>query len=325
MNTVRATRAASLDELVAQSRRRLDKMLAHGTTTAEAKSGYGLDLETEMKMLAAIRLLDASHPVDLVPTFLGAHAIPDEYADRPDDYVELVVNEMIPAVAKMRYRVASSPADEVFGHVDYVPAARFVDVFCERGAFSLEQSRRILEAARDAGLKVKIHADEFAPPLGATPLAVELGAISVDHIVSTTPEQVKLLAHSNTIGVSLPGTPFGLGQCDYTPARDLIDEGGALAIATDINPGTCWSESMPFMMALACRYLHLMPAEALTAATLNAAFAIGRGMQVGSLEIGKAADILILESCDYRELAYHFGTNPVSAVFKAGKKISSFR
>ena len=319
MNTVRATRAASLDELVGQSRRRLDKMVAYGTTTAEAKSGYGLTLKAEMKMLDAIRLLDEAHPVDLVPTFLGAHAVPEEYAEDPDAYVDLVVNEMIPAVAAMRYRDVAAPAENELGYVNYVPAAEFCDVFCERGAFTLAQSRRILQAAQQSGLKLKVHADEFAPPLGATEMAVSLQAVSVDHIVSTTPEQIKLLAHSSTIGVSLPGTPFGLGQTKFTPARQLIDAGGALAIATDLNPGTCWSESMQFMMALACRAMRITPAEALTAATLNAAFAIGRGRWVGSLEVGKIADLLILDSDDYRDLAYHFGTNLVEKVFKQGK------
>ncbi len=319
MNTVQATRAATLNELVSQSHRRLDKMLAYGTTTAEAKSGYGLSLAAEMKMLDAIHLLDESHPVDLVPTFLGAHAVPTEYAGEPDAYVDLIVNEMIPAVAEMRYRVEAASTENERDPVSYLPAAEFCDVFCERGAFTLEQSHRILHAAQQAGLKLKVHADEFAPPLGATTLAVTMNAISVDHIVSTTPAQIKLLANSPTIGVSLPGTPFGLGEMRFTPARQLIDGGGALALATDLNPGTCWSESMQFMMALACRAMHLTPAEALTAATLNAAFAIGRGKWVGSIEIGKAADLLIIDSDDYRDLAYHFGTNLVKTVFKHGK------
>ena len=298
MSTVRATRAASLDELIAQTRARLDRMLAHGTTTAEAKTGYGLETAAELKMLDAIARLDAEHPIDLVPTFLGAHAIPAEFKGREDDYTDLVVNEMLPAV------VVSHP--------------HFVDVFCEDGAFTLGQSRRILEKAKALGFALKIHVDEFEP-LGGTRLGVELGAVTVDHVVTTPPDEIELLGSSSTIAVSLPGTPFGLAHRDYTPARAILAAGGALAIATDLNPGTTWNESMQFIVALACRHLKLTQAQALAAATINAACAIGRGGSIGSLEIGKQADVLIMDVSDYRAIGYRYGTNLVHSVIKRGQ------
>jgi imidazolonepropionase len=306
MNTVRATREASLEDLVRQSRSRLDRMLAHGTTTVEAKTGYGLDTDNELKMLEAIRLLDQSHPVDLIPTFLGAHAVPVEYQGRADEYVDLVIEEMLPALEREGYLRAEKPL--------------FCDVFCEEGAFSVEQSRRILKRAKDLGMGLKIHTDEFKS-LGGTALAVELGATSADHLACTTEEEIALLADSDTIGVLLPGTPFGLAEDHYSPARKMIDAGVAVALATDLNPGTCYCESMPFIQALACRQMGMTPAETIVASTINAAFAIGRGHDVGSLEVGKKADLIILDVADYRHLAYRFGTNPVQAVIKAGRLI----
>ncbi len=314
MSTVRATRAASLDELIVQTLPRLDSMLTHGTTTAEVKTGYGLDLETELKMLDAIRLLDEEHPMDLVPTFMGAHAVPAEYQGRTDAFVDLVVTEMLPAIADLRYTV------ETVDGAYTVAAADFCDVFCEAGVFDLAQTRRILEAARELGLGLKLHADEFEPIGGAT-LAVELGATSADHLVRTTDEQLAALAASDVIAVSLPGTPFGLGHHDYTRARRLIELGGALALASDLNPGTCWCESMQFIVALACRYLKLTPAEAINAATINAAHALNLGRYVGSLEVGKQADVLVLDASDYRHLGYRFGTNLVETVVKRGQMV----
>jgi imidazolonepropionase len=307
MDTVRATRQASLEEIVSQSRQRLDRMLALGTTTAEAKTGYGLDTENELKMLETIRLLDESHPLDLVPTFLGAHAIPAEYKGRGDEYVDLVVNEMLPALG---------PA----GYLDHGPPL-FCDVFCEEGAFSVRQSRRILQKASDLGLRLKIHADEFNA-LGGTALAVELGATSADHLANTPDEEIGLLAASRTVGVLLPGTPFGLAENHYAPARKMIDQGVAVALATDLNPGTCYCESMPFIMALACRCLGLTPAEAIVASTINAAHAVGLGHEVGSLEIGKKADVVILDVPDYRHLSYRFGSNLMQTVIKAGTVVA---
>jgi imidazolonepropionase len=299
MSTVRATRAASLRQLVSQSRPRLDRMLAHGSTTIEIKTGYGLTTESELGLLQAIAALQATHPATLVPTFLGAHAVPAEAKEDPDGYVDRVVEEMLPAAAAF-------PA----------PPA-FCDVFCDEGAFTLAQSRRILQAACALGMGLKIHADEFAP-LGGTALAVELGAVSADHLVCTPPHEVELLGRSNTVAVSLPATPFGLAHRDYTPARAILDAGGALALASDCNPGTAWCESMPFVIALACRYLRLTPAQALVAATLKAAHALGLGDQVGSLQVGRAADVLILDLPNVQHLGYRFGGNPVERVIKGG-------
>jgi imidazolonepropionase len=301
--TVQDTRAADLPTLVEQSKARLDVMLAHGSTTVEAKSGYGLDTATEIMLLNAIALLDAEHPVDLVPTFLGAHAIPSEFADDPDGYVDVVIDEMLPAVQAW--------------HDEHWPGTLFCDVFCEVGAFDLAQSRRILAAAQAAGMALKVHADEFEP-LGGTKLAADLGAVSVDHVVVTPNEDIQALGQSDTVAVSLPPTPFGLAHVDYTPAPRFLDAGAALAIATDCNPGTGWNENMQFVMALATRYLRLTPAQALAAATINAAFAIGRGDQVGSLEAGKQGDLVIWGVDGYQHLSYRFGANMVRTVIKRG-------
>jgi imidazolonepropionase len=306
MSTVRQTRAASVDQLVAQTRVRLDRMLRHGTTTAEAKTGYGLETRTELKMLDAITRLNVDQPIDLVPTFLGAHAVPVEYKGREDAYTDLVINEMLPAVALLITNYS-------------LP---FCDVFCEDGAFTLAQTRRILERAKELGFPLKIHVDEFEP-LHGTRLGVELDAVSVDHVVTTPPDEVELLGKSKTIAVSLPGTPFGLAQRDYTPAKAILAAGGALALATDINPGTTWCESMQMIAALACRYLRLTPAQALAAATINAAHAIGRGGSIGSLEIGKQADGLMLDVNDYRMIGYRYGTNLVKTVIKRGRVVYS--
>jgi imidazolonepropionase len=301
--TMKATRAASVDELVAQTRPRLDRMLALGSTTVEVKTGYGLDTASELKALDAILQLDAEHPVDLVPTFLGAHAIPPEYKGRTDDYVALVIDEMLPAVRQWTQEKGNRYP--------------FVDVFCEEGAFDLDQSRRILERAQVMGFPLKMHADEFAG-LGGTALAVELGAVSADHLVCTPPADIAALGRGETIAVGLPCTPFGLNHHAYTPAGAILAAGGALALATDCNPGTAWCESMQFVMALACRAMKLAPAQALVAATLNAAFAVGRGDAVGSLEVDKTADILIMDAPDYRHLGYRFGGNTAGTVIKAG-------
>ncbi len=307
MSTVRATRAAPVEALVAAARPRLNRMLAHGATTVEVKTGYGLETEAELRQLEAIVALDRSHPATLAPTFLGAHAVPAEYQGRTDAYVDLIIQEMLPAVAEKARALG-------------LPRLPFCDVFCEEGVFDLAQSRRILEAARALGFPLKIHVDEFKP-LGGTALAVELGAISADHLVATSPAEIALLGTAETVAVSLPCTPFGLGHHEYTPARALLEAGAALALATDCNPGTAWNESMPFVIALACRYLQLTPAQALVAATLNAAFAVGMGDRVGSLTPGKVADVLVLDAPDYRYLGYRFGTNPVAQVIKAGRVV----
>ena len=306
LSTVRATRSASLETLVEETRPRLWSMFNYGTTTAEAKTGYGLHTATELRMLKALLALDAEGPIELAITFLGAHAIAPEYKDQPDEYTDLLCKTMLPILR------------EWWPHHAPYHEMPFVDVFCESGAFSLDQSRRILETARDQGFPLKIHADEF-DNLGGSRLAAELGAVSADHLVATSPGDIAALASSDTVAVALPCTPFGLAEEDYTPAQDILDAGGLLAIATDLNPGTAWCESMQFAIALACRYLHLTPAQAIATATINAAAAISRAEKIGSIEPGKQADLLILSVPDYRHLGYRFGTNLVRTIIKKGQ------
>jgi len=305
VSTVRDTRAATVEELKEETRNRLRRMFAHGTTTLEGKTGYGLELRTELRSLQAYLELDEEEPQDLAVTFLGAHAVPPEYQGDTSAYTRLVCEEMLPEVADWwrNHSEATLP---------------FVDVFCEQGVFSLSQSRRILERARSLGFPVKVHADEFEN-LGGASLAAELGAASADHLVVTSDADIEALAASDTVAVSLPCTPFGLAEGGYTPAHNILSKGGLLAIATDLNPGTAWCESMQFAMALSCRYLKLTPAQAVVASTINAAAAIYRDHEVGSLEAGKKADMLILETSDYRHLGYRFGTNLVQTVVKEGR------
>ncbi len=308
VSTMRHTREASLKELVASAKRRLDEMLSLGSTTVEIKSGYGLDTATELKMLEAIAKLDQTHPCDIVPTFLGAHTLPPEYKDDPQGYVQLVIEEMLPAVAD-------------WYHNSHFPAQGtpfFVDVFCEEHAFDLEQSYPILQTGIALGLGAKIHADQFNA-LGGVSMAVELGAVSADHLDVTTATEIKVLARSPTIAVPLPAANFNLAQSNYANARAMVDAGATLALATDINPGSAPCPSMPMVMAIACRYQKLLPAEALNASTINAAYAIGIGNKLGSLEVGKQADLLILKEGDLRHIPYFFGHNPVAAVIKRGR------
>lgn len=300
--TVRATRQASVEQLHAETRARLLTMFAHGTTTVEIKTGYGLETTAELRLLDVIFHLDAEGPIEIAPTFLGAHAIAPEYKGDPQAYTNLVCNEMLPAVRKQC-------------HPDSLP---FVDVFCETGAFNLEQSRQILETARSLGFPLKIHAGEF-DNLGGASLAAELGAVSADHLVKTSPADIAALAGSNSVAVGLPCTPFGLADPTYTPARDILEANGLLALATDMNPGTAWCESMQFAIALACRYMRLNPSQAIAAATINAAAAIDRADRIGSIEPGKQADLLLLTVPDYRHLGYRFGTNLVHTVIKRGE------
>lgn len=306
LSTVRATRSASLEALLEETRPRMRSMFEHGTTTAEAKTGYGLETATELRMLEALRALANEGPLDLAITFLGAHAIPVEYKGDVEGYTDHIVKTMLPAVRDW-WREQGDPQP--------LP---FVDVFCETGAFSLEESRRILEAARGLGFPLKIHADEF-DNLGGAALAAELNAVSADHLVATSPEDIRALAASETVAVALPCTPFGLAEGRYTPARAILEAGGLLALATDLNPGTAWCESMQFAIALACRYMGLAPAQAIAAATINSAAALRMEGKVGSLEPGKQADILVLNVPDYRHLGYRFGTNLVSTVVKKGQ------
>ncbi len=306
VSTVRATRQADPADLLAQTRARAESLFRHGTTTAEAKTGYGLETAAELRQLDILLQLDEIGPLEIIPTFLGAHAVPAEYRADPGAYTRLVASEMLPAV--LEWWQAKHPNRRL----------PFVDVFCETGAFDLEQSRQILEEARRLGFPLKIHADEF-DNLGGASLAAGLKAASADHLVKTSPEDIRALAASDTVAVALPCTPFGLADPHYTPAREILAAGGLLAIASDINPGTAWCESMQFVIALACRYLRLTPAQAIAAATINAAAALQVADRLGSIEPGKQADLIFLSVDDYRHLGYRFGANLVETVIKRGR------
>jgi len=309
ISTVRQTRTASIEILIAQTRPRLLRMFAHGTTTAETKTGYGLQTATELRLLKALIALEDESPLDLAMTFLGAHAIAPEYKDNPQGYTDLVCETMLPTVhAWWQTHAPNHPLP-------------FADVFCEDRAFNLDQSRQILTKARELGFPLKIHADEF-DNLGGASLAVELGAASADHLVKTSDADIKALGASDTVAVALPCTPFGLAEKEYTPARKLIEANAILALATDCNPGTAWNESMQFVIALACRTMGLTPAQAIAASTINSAHAIRRADIIGSIEEGKQADLLILNVPDYRHLGYRFGTNLVRQVVKRGRVYS---
>jgi imidazolonepropionase len=299
LSTVAATRRASEDELAANVRRRMDQMLAWGTTTAEAKSGYGLNLDDELKQLRAIRRASEDHPVDLVPTLLAAHEIPLEHRKDRDRYVDLICEEIIPATAEQGL-------------------ARFCDVFCEHGVFSAAESRRVLEAGVRHGLRPRLHADEFVDSGGAE-LAGELGALSADHLIAVSPAGVEALARSAVTAVLLPGTSFFLMKHRYAPARRLVEAGVPIALATDCNPGSSHTESMPMVFVLAVFELGLTIEESLTAATLNAAACLGLGGEIGSIEPGKRADLVLLDAPNLLHLAYHYGINPVAAVVKGGR------
>ncbi|QYJ16786.1 Imidazolonepropionase [Rubrobacter xylanophilus DSM 9941] len=294
LSTVRATRAGSEEELLTATRRHLDWLLRHGTTTAEVKSGYGLDKETELKMLRAIRAAGETHPVDVHPTFLGAHAVPPEFSGEAE-YVEFVLSEVLPEAARL---------------------AEAADVFVERGAFGVPEARRYLEACAGYGLALRLHADQFSRG-GAVPLAVELGARSADHLENTGEEGVRILGRSATAAVLLPACALFLGLPD-PPARALVEEGAIVALATDFNPGSSFCSSLPVVMNLACTRLGLSPAEALCACTANAAHVLGLDGEVGRLAPGYRADVLVLDAPDWRYLAYHLGGDHLAAVVKSG-------
>lgn len=300
LKTVRETRQATEDELIHNCQKTLDIMLKHGTTTVEAKSGYGLTTKDEAKCLRAIKQASKSHPVDVVPTFLGAHAIPPEFEKKPEDYVDLVVEEMIPTIAKAKL-------------------AEFCDVFCEKGAFTVEQTKRILQTALKHGLTPKVHADELTP-YGGAELAAETGAISAEHLLYASEAGLKMMSKRGVIAVLLPAASFTLMTQRYADARKMIDLNLPIALGTDFSP-SCWTESQQLVIAMACRQLKLTPAEALTAATLNAAHAVNRAAKTGSLEEGKNADILILDAPNHSFLGYRFGTNLVRQVLKDGKLV----
>lgn len=297
LSTVRATRSAGQGELEDKARLALDEMLSFGTTTCEAKSGYGLDLDTELKQLRAIRALNESHPVDLVPTFLGAHALPEDYKADRAAYIRLLCEEMIPAAAE--------------------GLAEFCDVFCETGVFTAEESRTILEAGRRCGLAAKIHADEI-DAIGGSRLAGELGAVSAEHLIVCPPEGIEAMARGGTVACLLPCTSFYLGAA-FAPARDMIAAGVPVALATDFNPGSCPCLNMQLAMSLGCLKYRMTPEEVLTAATLNGAAAIGRADRTGSVEPGKAGDLVVWNAPDLEYVCYRLGSNLAGAVVKGGK------
>lgn len=298
--TTRMTREATEDELFEQTKRRLDSFLTHGVTTVESKSGYGMNWETELKQLRVMQRLQKEHPIDLVPTFMGAHAVPEEYKGKEDEFVEHVINDMLPVVAEEKL-------------------AKFNDVFCEKGVFTPEQSERILEAGKEYGLIPKIHADEIES-YGGAELAAKVKAISAEHLLKASDQGIKDMAEAGVIACLLPATALFLRE-EAAEGRKMIDEGVAVAISTDNNPGSSPTTSMPLVMNLACITMRLTPAEALTAATYNGACAIGMEDEVGSLEVGKKGDIVMWDVATYQELQYLFGVNHVVSVWKEGTQI----
>lgn len=298
--TTRATKAASHEELYQQTKKRLNQFLQHGVTTVEAKSGYGLSWEDELKQLEVAQRLQHDHPIDIVSTFMGAHAVPFEEKDNPEAFVGRVIDEMLPKVSRRKLAV-------------------FNDVFCERGVFTPEQSKRILEAGKEHGLIPKIHADEIEP-YGGAEIAAEVGAISAEHLLKASDEGIRKMAEAGVIGVLLPGTAFFL-MAEYANARKMIDAGVPVALSTDANPGSSPTISLPFIMNLGCLKMNMTPEEVLTATTINAAHAIKCAHEVGSLEKGKRADVTIWDVPNYLMLSYQYGMNHVDTVIKAGKKL----
>jgi len=297
LSTVAATRSASREELTDAGLKRLDSMLAFGVTTVEGKSGYGLDRATEVKQLEVMADLNRLHPLDVVPTFMGAHAVLPEYKGRENDYIDFLLKEVVPEVVSRRL-------------------AEFCDVFCEKNVFSLKQSRRLLTNAVESGLKSKLHADEIVQ-LGGAELAAEIGAVSADHLLHASDEGLSAMAQAGVVATLLPATAFSLRE-PYARGRLMIDAGGAVALATDFNPGSCFSESIPLVAALAALYMNLSPEEIVTALTVNAAAALDRAQVTGSLDPGKQGDVIILENPSYRFIPYHLGVSTVEKVIKGG-------
>ncbi len=304
LSSVKRLRAATEESLQQRALTALQQFAAHGTTTVEAKSGYGLDAASELKTLRIHRELKRAQPLDIVSTFLGAHVVPPEYRRRgknADDYVELVAQELIPEVAREGL-------------------AEYCDVFCDRGAFTVKQARRILTAGRACGLQPRLHAEQLART-GATQLGVELHAASCDHLEKINRADIRALAKSDTVATLLPGCCFHLGLARYAPARELIEAGAIVGLATDYNPGTSPTLSMPMILSLACTQMRMTPAEALGAATINAAYSLGRQKQTGSIEVGKLADLAVFDLDDYREIPYYFGVHHCRLTLKRGKAI----
>jgi imidazolonepropionase len=312
LHTVRATRAASEDDLVQLATKRLDAMLAMGTTTVEIKTGYGLDAATELKMLRVIERLAQTHVMDIVPTFMPAHAIPPEYAGTPDAFIDHIIADMLPQAAEWYAQSLFKARDIPF----------FIDIFCEDGAFSVAHLHRIADAGDKHNMLLKAHVDEFVN-LGGAKAAVEHGATSVDHLDYTGEAEIEVIAASDTAAVVLPAVNFNLGSYHYANARHMIDSGAIVALSTDANPGSAPSYSMPMMMALASRYQRLLPAETLNASTIQAAYAIDLHDRLGTLEVGKQADLLLLDALDYRHIIYTFGGNIVDTVIKRGQVINN--
>ena len=300
LSTVRATRAATEDELADKARAALDEMLRLGVTTVEAKSGYGLDLETELRQLRAIRRLNGEQPVELAATFLGAHAVPEEYKSDREGYIRFLCEKVIPAVAEEKL-------------------AEFCDVFCETGVFSAEESRRILSAGKENGLIPKIHADEI-DPIGGSQLTEAVGAISAEHLIVCPPEGIEAMARAGTVACCLPATSFYLGST-FAPVRDMINAGVPVALASDFNPGSCPSLNLQFVMNLGCLKYRMTPEEVLTAVTLNAAAAINRADRIGSIEPGKQADLVLWDAPDLDYVCYRLGSNLASQVVKKGEAV----
>ncbi|MFB4169847.1 imidazolonepropionase [Virgibacillus sp. JSM 102003] len=298
LSTVNATREASYDDLLEKALFHLDRMVMHGITTVEAKSGYGLDKQTELKQLQVTKEANVKHPLDIVSTFMGAHAIPPEYKEDPEAFLGLM--------------------SELFEEIKEKNLAEFVDIFTETGVFSVEQSRRYLKKAKEKGFGLKIHADEI-DQLGGTELAVEVGAISGEHLAVASDNGIKQLASSNTIGVILPGTVFYLGKDTYPRARKMIDEGAAVAVSTDFNPGSSVTENLQLIMSIAALKLKLTPAEIWHAVTVNAAHAIGRGHEAGTIATGRMADLVIWDAPNYMYIPYHYGVNHANTVIKNGE------
>ena len=304
LNSVKKLRAATAADLKARALAALRKFAAYGTTTVEAKSGYGLDVTSELKILGLHQELAMEQPLDIVSTFLGAHVVPAEYRSSPGGpqrYVELLTKRLIPEVAERKL-------------------AEFCDVFCDRGAFSLAQSEQVLEAGAEHGLAPRLHAEQLSRT-GATQLAVELDAASCDHLEQVKPEDIRALAKSKTVATLLPGCDFHLGLKQYAPARELIDAGAIVGLATDYNPGTSPTLSMPMVLSLACTQLRMTPAEAITAATINSAYSLRREKEIGSIETGKSADLAVFDVGDYREIPYYFGVNHCWMTVKKGEII----
>jgi len=300
LSTVKATRAAKKETLIKTGMQRLNSMLSFGVTTVEGKSGYGLDLETEIKQLEVMKELDKRHPIDIVSTFLGAHALPEEYKERSDEFIDDIIDNILPVV--------------IDGNL-----AEFCDVFCEKNVFSIEQSRRLLLKAKENGLNIKIHADEIER-LGGAELAAEIGAVSADHLLQASDKGIHSIAKAGVIATLLPGTAFCLKE-PYAKGRYMIDSNCAVALASDFNPGSCFSESIPLIFALATLYMNIGIEEAITALTINGAAALGRADTIGSLDIGKYGDVIILKDPSYQFIPYHVGISTVEKVIKRGRLV----